>query len=180
MAKDKAIKAAVVTGVFVVVAAIIGALVTHWFGLTTPSVQATPTQSSTSSSSTIISPTATASPGITPLIYYQGTVTIAGNGRDFDTNPPGPGPGAGAFYYNTSALETGGSNTAGLAVWRQRSRPTAADCKAFATANGISDISVVAGMKICFETGQGRFGLLSVQPATSANELIASATVWDY
>jgi len=80
-----------------------------------------------------------------------------------------------------TALETGGSNTAGLAVWRQGGTPTAAECTTFATANMISDVpNVNAGMKICFRADQGRSGLLSVQPGTSANELIAIATVWDH
>jgi hypothetical protein len=145
-----------------------------------------PGSSSPTTSPTITSPSATGlrattSSGTTPTIYYQGTVTISGNGRDFDTNPPSPGPGSGAFYYNSSALETGGSNTAGLAVWRQDGTPTAAECKSFTTANLISDVpSITAGMKICFKTDQGRFGLLSLQPGTSANELAAIATVWDY
>jgi hypothetical protein len=144
-----------------------------------------PGSASPTPSPTITSPTATArgtttTTGTTPTIYYQGNVTIAGNGRDFDTNPPGPGPGTGAFYYNSSALETGGSTTAGLAVWGQGGTPTAAECKTFATANLISDVpNVTAGMKICFKTDQGRIGLLSVQPGTSANELTAIATVWD-
>lgn len=150
-----------------------------------PSGSASPTPSPA-----ITSPTATASGTTTPsaattpsgsIIYYQGTVTIAGNGRNFDTSPPSPGPGTGAFYYNSSALETGGSNTAGLAVWRQGGTPTAAECRTFATANLIIDVpNINAGMKICFKTDQGRFGLLSVQPSTSANELIAIATVWDH
>ena len=145
-----------------------------------------PGSSSPRPSLAITSPTATGpgtatSPNTTPTTYYQGTVTISGNGRDFDTNPPSPGPGSGAFYYNSSALETGGSNTAGLAVWRQDGTPTAAECKTFATANLIGDVSsITAGMKICFKTDQGRFGLLSLQPGTSANELAAIATVWDY
>jgi|SRR5579859_851202 len=140
-----------------------------------------PTPSLTITSPTATGPGTTTSSNTTPTTYYQGTVTISGNGRDFDTNPPSPGPGSGAFYYNSSALETGGSNTAGLAVWRQGGTPTAAECKTFATANLISGVpNITAGMKICFKTDQGRFGLLSLQPGTSANELAAIATVWDY
>jgi len=142
-----------------------------------------PGSASAVSSPTIMSHNATAPGTTTPspaVVYYQGTVTIAGNGRNFDTSPPGPGPGASAFYYNSSALETGGSNTSGLAVWRQGSTPTAAECRTFATSNLINDVpDLSAGMKICFKTGQGRFGYLSIQPGTSANELIAIATVWD-
>ena len=144
-----------------------------------PPVSASPTPRPTINSPTATAPGTTTSSGTST--YYQGTVTIAANGRDFDTSPPGPGPGAGAFYYNSSALETGGSNTAGLAVWRQGGTPTAAECTTFATANMIGDVpNVNAGMKICFRTDQGRSGLLSVQPGTSANELIAIATVWDH
>jgi hypothetical protein len=164
-----------------VVVAVIGVGFTIYFGFNSLK-SATGTTTSTTSGS----PTATASGTATssatrPTIYYQGTITIADNGRDFDTNPPSPGPGAGAFYYNSSALETGGSNTAGLAAWRQGGTPTAADCKTFTTANLIGDIpNIDAGMKICFKTDQGRFGLLNVQPGTSANELTATVTVWDY
>jgi hypothetical protein len=150
-----------------------------------PPVSASPTPRPTITSPTATAPGTASSSGTTTSsgtsTYYQGAVTIAANGRDFDTSPPGPGPGAGAFYYNSSALETGGSNTAGLAVWRQGGTPTAAECTTFATANMISDVpNVNAGMKICFRTDQGRSGLLSVQPGTSANELIAIATVWDH
>jgi hypothetical protein len=163
------------------VVAVIGLGFTIYFGFSSLK-SATGTTTSTTSGS----PTATAlgtptSSATTLTIYYQGPVTIAGNGRDFDTNPPSPGPGAGAFYYNSSALETGGSSTAGLAVWRQGGSPTAAECRTFANANLIIDVpNINAGMKLCFKTDQGRFGLLSVQPGTSANELTAIATVWDH
>ena len=179
LTRSEQIIAALIGAVGVVLAAILPIALTNSGPHSSGS--ASPTLGPTITNPTTTAPETTTSSGATPAVYYQGTVTIAGNGRDFDTNPPSSGPGAGAFYYNTSALETGGSNTAGLAVWRQSGTPTAAECQTFATANMSGDIpNVNAGMKICFKTDQGRFGLLSVQPGTSANQLTAIATVWDY
>jgi hypothetical protein len=109
--------------------------------------------------------------------YFHGSVVISDNGFNFDSKMPGSSPGS--FFYNTFALETGGSNTAGFAVWTQGGTPTAKECKTLVTTQLINDIpNVGAGMKICFKTDQDRIGLLSVQPGTSENELNAIATVW--
>jgi hypothetical protein len=122
------------------------------------------------------SQTPTASQPTAP--YFHGSVVISGNGFNFDSKLPGSSPGS--FFYNTFALETGGSNTAGFAVWTPGGdTPTAKECKALVTTQLINDLpNVGAGMKICFKTDQGHFGLLSVQPGTSENELNAIATVW--
>jgi hypothetical protein len=72
MDKDNVIKAAIIAGMFTVVAAFVGALTTHWFGLTTSPAQAAPTRSATSSSSTVTSPTVTAS--ATPAVHSGGSV----------------------------------------------------------------------------------------------------------
>jgi hypothetical protein len=145
-----------------------------------PSPSPTPSSpgpSSGGSSSLSASRTVTASSS--PLIYYQGPVTISGNGLDFDINPPSHGPATANFVYNTSALQGAGSNTVGFAVWKQGGTPMASDCNTFVTTNSTSVvINVAAGMKICFKTDQGRVGLLSVQPDTTPNELHAIATVW--
>ncbi len=161
------------------IAAVITLLISFGHSGTSPSPGPSP------SSSTITSPTATAlgtatsSESTPPPIYYQGSVGITSNGLNFDSKPLSAGPGAGSFYYNTSALETGGSTTDGLAVWTQGGTPTAAECKTFASTHLTPDIpNIVVGMKICFKTDQGRFGFLRVQPGTSANELNAIATVW--
>jgi hypothetical protein len=123
--------------------------------------------------------TATSRDGARPPIYYQGPVTVSGNGLDFDINPPNHGPATANFVYNTSALQGAGSNTVGFAVWKQGGTPTAAKCNTFVTTNLTSDVTnVTAGMKICFKTAEGRVGLLRVQQDTSANELRAIATVW--
>jgi len=177
-------KVTMVGGLFTLAAVILGALLTHWFGLATPSIQSTPTQSSTSSSSALTSPTATATaPASVPVtvksgIYYQGPVTLGVNSRDFNTSPPSPSSSPDAFSYSGFQLITG-SSTAGFAAWKQSSTPTAAECETFATANMIGDLAnVTAGMKICFETDQGRVGLLIVQPGTSEDTLNGIATVW--
>jgi hypothetical protein len=180
MEKDNVIKAAIIAGLFTVVAAFVGAVSTHWFGLTTSPVQVAPTGSATSSSSTITSPTVTASATSTRLpIYYHGPVTLGSlNGRNFDTSPPSPSSSPGAFYYGGNQLTTG-STTAGFARWTQGGTPTAAECQSFATANLTGDLANVdAGMKICFETEQGRVGLLNVQPGTTEDTLNGIATVW--
>jgi hypothetical protein len=113
-------------------------------------------------------------------VYYQGLVTLGSlNGRNFDTSPPSPSSSPGAFYYGGNQLTTGGSTTAGFARWTQGGTPTAAECQAFATANLTGDLANVdAGMKICFETEQGRVGLLNVQPGTTEDTLNGIATVW--
>jgi hypothetical protein len=132
-----------------------------------------PGPSSRDSSSPSASSTATTS------IYYQGPVTISGNGLDFDISPPRHGPATANFVYNTSALEGAGSNTVGFAIWKQSGTPTASECSTFVTTNPASVvINVAAGMKICFKTDQGRVGLLSVQPDTTPNELHGIATIW--
>jgi hypothetical protein len=136
-------------------------------------------------------PTSTPSPGPTPTptpsatstrlpIYYHGPVTLGSlNGRNFDTSPPSPSSSPGAFYYGGNQLTTGGSTTAGFARWTQGGTPTAAECQPFATANLTGDLANVdAGMKICFETEQGRVGLLIVQPGTTEDTLNGIATVW--
>jgi hypothetical protein len=108
-------------------------------------------------------------------------VGIGQNGLDFDSNPPGPGSIYAAFLYgyNYPYGLTTISSTGGFAVWTQGGTPTASECKTWATTHLTSQVSnVVAGMQICFETDQGRFGLLSVKPGTTAYELNAVATVW--
>jgi hypothetical protein len=181
MEKDNAMKVAVISGIFAILAAIIGALFTHWFGLATPSAQATPTRSSTSSSSTITNPTAIASATSSAAIYYKGPIGISsgGNGLDFDMKPLGPGPGPASFFYNTFALQTGGSATDGFAVWPPGRTPTASDCTTWVSTHLAPDVvNPVAGMNICFKTDQGRIGFLNVQPGTSENQFNAIATVW--
>jgi hypothetical protein len=145
------------------------------------SLTRTPTVSSSPPAPATSAP-ATSAPRDTPApVYYQGLVGIGQNGRDFDSNPPGPGSIYAAFLYgyNYPYGLTTISSTGGFAVWPQGGTPTASECKTWATTHLTSQVSnVVAGMQICFETDQGRFGLLSVKPGTTAYELNAFATVW--
>jgi hypothetical protein len=133
-------------------------------------------------SSPTVPATSTPSPRHTPTpVYYHGLVGIGQNGRDFDSNPPGQGSIYAAFLYgyNYQYGLTTISSTGGFAVWKQGGTPTASECKTWATTHLTPQVSnVAAGMQICFETDQGRFGLLSVKPGTTAYELNAVATVW--
>jgi hypothetical protein len=133
-----------------------------------------PAPATQSSSGTGATPVATR-----PPIYYQGPVLISGfPGLDFDINPPGPGPDAVSISYNTFALK-GGSSTVGLAVWKNSATPTATDCKTLVSTQQVPFVyQPVEGMKICFQTDQGRIGLLQVMPGTSENQFKATATVW--
>ena len=165
-------------GLATIVAAIIGISVTH---SSTGSVNSpgpsepAPVSPGSPPASTSYTPRPS-----TASTYYQGPVTISGNGLDFDINPPSHGPATANFVYNTFALQGAGSNTVGFAVWKQGGTPTASKCATFVTTNQTSVVpNVTAGMKICFKTDQGRVGLLSVQPDTSANELHAITTVWN-
>lgn len=151
----------------------------HWWPFSSsPPPISTPTPGSRNPGPT---PTPTPSATSTRLpIYYHGPVTLGSlNGRNFDTSPPSPSSSPGAFYYGGNQLTTGGSTTAGFARWTQGGTPTAAECQPFATANLTGDLANVdAGMKICFETEQGRVGLLNVQPGTTEDTLNGIATVW--
>jgi hypothetical protein len=156
------------------------AFANHWFspGNTTPSpATPSPTVSSpTAPATSIPAPRHTATP-----VYYRGLVGIGQNGLDFDSNPPGPGSTYAIFSYgyNYQYGLTTISSTGGFAVWTQGGAPTASECKTWATTHLTNQVSnVVAGMQICFKTDQGRIGLLSVKPGTTAYELNALATVW--
>lgn len=162
------------------IATVIGLVIT-FISLTSsssPGPKPSTPQSGSSTSTPGASPTATAS--TPPAIYYHGPVTLGSvNGRNFDTSPPSPSSSPGAFYYGGNQLTTGGSTTAGFARWTQGGTPTAAECQPFATANLTGDLANVdAGMKICFETEQGRVGLLIVQPGTTEDTLNGIAIVW--
>jgi hypothetical protein len=179
---DNALKGAIIGGCAVIVAAFIPiAFANHLFSpgnmpRSSPPPTSTPTPGSKNPGPT---PTPTPSATSTRLpIYYHGPVTLGSNGRNFDTSPPSPSSSPGAFYYYGNQLTTG-SATAGFARWTQGGTPTAAECQPFATANLTGDLANVdAGMKICFETEQGRVGLLNVQPGTTEDTLNGIATVW--
>jgi hypothetical protein len=155
----------------------VAAAIRSWPFSSSPPPISTPTSGSKNPGPT---PTPTPSATSTRLpIYYHGPVTLGSNGRNFDTSPPSPSSSLGAFYYGGYQLTTGGSTTAGSARWTQGGTPTAAECRSFATANLTGDlVNVDAGMKICFETDQGRVGLLIVQPGTTEDTLNGIATVW--
>jgi hypothetical protein len=181
MNKDNAIRAAVITGVFAVVAAIIGALATHWFGLTTPSVQAMPTRSSTSSSSTITSPTATASATSTiTVIYHEGRLVLANNrGADLDAPLSDPqwgeasatSEGGGADIWN-SVLLFAGLNDASLVTVNSGTDTTCQKATGWLEPNLAQDLHLSVGSFVCVHTNQGRYSLLRVEAIDSTNNVI--------
>jgi hypothetical protein len=108
-------------------------------------------------------------------------ISSGGNGLDFDTKPLGAGPGPASFFYNTFALQKGGSSTVGFgfSVWTKGGTPTASDCKTWVSTHLVDHVyAPTAGTKICFGTDLGRIGLLIVQPGTSENQFNAIAMVW--
>ena len=128
--------------------------------------------------------TATATPTAAAPNYYQSPISVGissgGNGLDFDIKPPGA-DGPASFFYNTFALQKGGSSTVGFgfAVWMKGGTPTASDCKTWVSTHLVDHVyAPTAGMKICFGTDEGRIGLLTVQPGTSENQFNAIAMVW--
>jgi hypothetical protein len=172
MQKDNVIKAAVISGIFVVLAAIIGALVTHWFGGTTPSAP-TASRGSASNNATITSPAASASAAIARTsrgIYHQGTLKVAySTCVDLDAPPSDPQWGVASVGSSNSGVDLcsdypsfSGTNSATIVTVTSGTDTTCQNATGWLPTDSYQNLPLSTGSFLCVHTNQGRFSLLRV------------------
>lgn len=181
MAQDKTIKAACIGGGFVIVGAILTAMLTNFLGAATPSVHS-PSNSNAPSPKTAISAGASSSSASLqagkPSVYWSGPVgfSVAGSGLDFDTRPPSSGDQT-YIYYGGNELQA--SANAQVSRWTQSGTPSESQCATWVTTHPSTAVIFPAGgMQICIKTDQGRYGRLHIE-SSSNQEVSAIATIWN-
>lgn len=179
---NNVIKAAVITGCFAIVATIIGALATHWFGLATPSPNPTPTQSTTSSSTTPAAAGggsgANGSRGPTS-IYHQGILKVANyTCVDLDAAPSDPqwgetavGTAAGGVDLCSEYPSFAGTNNATLVTVAAGTDTTCQNATGWLPTDSYQNLQLSVGSYVCGHTNQGRFSLLRVMTIDAANAI---------
>jgi hypothetical protein len=177
-------KAAVVTGGFLIAAAIVGALVTDAFSHSGSGGSAPPSTVTTSPPS--VSPTVTASTSTSASIApvslkprWHGTITIGDPGIDLDGLPPAveQNPNDFTFWDDAGTLESGNGT---FAAWNGGRNPDYAQCHSWVVTNGVSSLKLSNGMQLCVLTGDGRTAYVTITSVPAdGNDASAVATVWN-